>query len=161
MRLHVALFALLAAACASVSAQDSIDARASAQLARETAAKQQPVQPSRTLESIGKVPKPAPIPERPAHFELIAIKGFAGRLEAVVGVNGRRSTATLRTPLLPDGWSLSNLGPECAEVRKAGAKPDSRTLCFIAPAPPPFNTAPTTASAAPGGALPPLPPARP
>lgn len=154
MRINIALAATMFALGVPVLAQDSIDARASAQLARETAMKQPAKAPEATLAKSAI----APPPEKIAQLDLVAIKGFAGRLEAVVAVNGRRSTVTLRTPHLPEGWSLSDLGPECAEVRKAGAKPETRTLCFIAPAPPPFSTGSTTTAAVPGGRMPPLPP---
>lgn len=154
MRNYVVLIAILGCFGVSAHAQDSIDARAQAQLARDTAAKQPPV----AADTV-KAAKVAPPPERPAQLELVALKGFAGRLEAVVAVNGRRSTVTMRTPMLPEGWTLTNIGPECAEVKKTGTKPETRALCFIAPAPPPAAApAGSTAAAPSNGAMPPLPP---
>lgn len=158
MRIHTALsITVLASFALLAQAQDSIEARASAQLARETAAKHAA---SKAAEppAATRAANLAPPPERLTQLDLVAIKGFAGRLEAIVAVNGRRATATLRTPLLPEGWSLATIGPECAEVRKGGAKPETRTLCFIAPAPPPFGGSATATAAAPSGPMPPLPP---
>jgi len=150
-------FFALAVVVTSVAcqAQDSIDARAAAQLARDTAARQ----PAPILSEPSREPVVlAPLPERPAQLDLIAIKGFKDRLEAVVGVNGRRATATLRTPLLPEGWRLIKLGPECAEVQKpAGKQPEMRTLCFIAPGPAPITPSPTNGGGARGASVP-LPP---
>lgn len=149
------VLAVAATASAGVSAQDTIDARAAAQLARETgvaAARQQAASEAVSPRRV----KAPPMPERRSEVELITVKGFAGRLEAVVAVDGRRATASMRTPHLYDGWTLTKLAADCAEVVRSGAKPESRTICFVAPGPgaPMVASAPAGGS---GGAKPPLP----
>lgn len=146
------LFALLSLALAGFANADSLDQRAAAQLARETAAKA-----AAAAQAGGPPAAAAParvkevqMPERPDMVDLISVKGFAGKLEAVIAVNGRRATATMRTPLLHHGWTMTNIGPECAEVRKAGPKPETRNVCFVMPGPPgPAQAAPMASAGAP------------
>lgn len=142
-RIHIAYatFAAVMAVCPAW-AQDSIEARAAAQLARDTATAAKAVPAASSMSSNETlISKPAaarrpagPPVEIATALELVSVKGFVGQLEAVIAVNGRRATVTPRSAQLPDGWMLTSLTADCAEVKKTTGKTETRSVCFVAPA---------------------------
>lgn len=74
---------------------------------------------------------PKPIAPR-AEFFVEAIRGFEGRLEAALVINGKRATGSVQYPTLADGWSVVSVTDNGVSIAKGKER---QQLAFVGPEP--------------------------
>ena len=83
---------------------------------------------------VGSLPKAAPPPRE--NLELAQIKGFLdvpNGLEAIIAINGRRHAVSMAHRALSEGWELTGLNADHAEISRG----KTTRVLRIAPAPGP------------------------
>lgn len=67
-----------------------------------------------------------------AEFYVEAIRGFEGRLEAALVINGKRATGSVLYPTLADGWNISSVTDNGVTIHKGKER---QQLAFVGPEP--------------------------